>query len=130
MTIDEATLGALVDRIMPRDHDPGALDLGTLGFVRRHLAASAEDGTLIATGLADLDRRADGAFAALPADKQIALLEAVEAEPWFVRAVTIVAEGFYADPDNGGNDGARSWDMIGYRHRLPDGPSGPPERAR
>ena len=40
------------------------------------------------------------------------------------------AEGFWADPGNGGNRDARSWAIIGYLHGLPEGPSGPPEPAR
>ena len=54
----------------------------------------------------------------------------VEHARWFAALVELTAEGFWADPGNGGNRDARSWDIIGYRHRLPDGPSGPPPRRR
>lgn len=131
MAGDEALLRAVIDQIMPRDDDPGALDLGSLDFVRRRLAGDSGDAEIVARGLETLEAAAvaaGGAFATLPAARQLALLEAVEHEPWFVRLVTLTAEGFYADPDNGGNEGARSWEMIGYRHGLPDGPSGPPKR--
>jgi hypothetical protein len=130
MDIGDALLAAVIDLIIPRDADPGALDLGTLTFVRAHLASDPADAALIAAGLDTLDGRAGGPFAGLSPSRRLALLETLEAEPWFVRLVTLTAEGYYADPGNGGNDGARSWDMIGYRHRLPDGPSGPPERPR
>lgn len=128
--IERAQLGPVVDLIIPRDSDPGALDLGTLDFVVELLGAEARDAELIARGLDALDAKAKGGkFAALAPDEQLALLDAVENEPWFDRLVTITSEGFYADPDNGGNAGARSWEMIGYRHGLPDGPSGAPEKS-
>jgi hypothetical protein len=131
MPIERAQLGPVVDLIIPRDGDPGALDLGTLDFVVALLGTRTQDAALIARGLDALDAKATGGtFAALSTGDQQALLEAVESEPWFVRLVTITTEGFYADPGNGGNAGARSWEMIGYRHGLPEGPSGPPERPR
>ena len=49
----------------------------------------------------------------------------VEESDWFRQLVELTAEGFWADPGNGGNRDARSWAMIGYRHGLPEGPSGP-----
>ncbi|MET0429090.1 MAG: hypothetical protein ABW026_11410, partial [Microvirga sp.] len=55
-----------------------------------------------------------------------AALQGVATTPWFKVLIELAAEGYYADPGNGGNSGARSWAMIGYEHRLPDGPDGPP----
>jgi hypothetical protein len=133
MEIDRAQLARVIDLIMPRDADPGALDLGTLEFVLQHLGSNAEDADAVARGfeaLATDALAAGGTFTALSSAQRLALLEAVEAEPWFVRLVTLTAEGFYADPGNGGNAGARSWEMVGYRHGLPEGPSGPPQRQR
>jgi hypothetical protein len=129
---DDALLRAVIDRIIPRDDDPGALDLGSLDFVLQRLAEGTEDADIVARGLEALETAAAALgrpFATLAPREQVPLLEAVEHEPWFVRLVTLTAEGFYADPDNGGNDGARSWKMIGYRHGLPDRPSGPPKRT-
>jgi hypothetical protein len=51
---------------------------------------------------------------------------AIADELWFGALVMPTSEGVYADPGNGGNVGAASWAMIGYRHGLPEGPSGPP----
>ncbi len=124
--IDENLLRAVVDQIIPGDADPGAISLGTMGFVQSRLAANARDEALIAAGLAALDASAGGQFAGLGAAEQIARLEAVETEPWFERLVTLTSEGYYADPGNGGNAGAKSWTMMGYRHGLPEGPDGPP----
>lgn len=122
----DALLEAVIDRIIPRDDDPGALDLGTPRFVRGILASEPRDGALIEAGLA---RLAETDFINADAAGRDALLLTIEHESWFERLVTITSEGFYADPGNGGNDGARSWAMIGYEHRLPDGPDGPPAKG-
>jgi choline dehydrogenase-like flavoprotein len=45
-----------------------------------------------------------------------------------MRLVELVAEGVYADPGNGGNPDAASWRMVGYEHRMPEGPTGPAAR--
>jgi hypothetical protein len=128
---------SVLDCIIPPDRDPGALALGTDRFVLARLNESAGDAALITAGLADLQARAqrtqDARFETLDPGDRVAMLEAVETEPWFARLVTLTSIGYYADPDNGGNADARSWTMIGYRHGLPEGPSGPPRpkaRAR
>ena len=121
-----ARLRAVIGRIVPRDADPGALDLGTDDYVRAQLAGDAAgQRAAIEAGLATLDPD----FVSLSLLAQDAQLAAVAAQPWFVALSELVAEGFYADPGNGGNRDARSWSMIGYEHRLPDGPNGPAARA-
>lgn len=124
-----ARLRAVIDRIIPADQDPGALDLGADDYVAAQLAGEAREfAEDIFAGLEALDLAGrvnyQAAFAALPPPQQDALLSAVEMQPWFLALAELTAEGFYADPANGGNRGARSWAMIGYEHRLPDGPSG------
>lgn len=131
MVYDDDVLRAVIDCIIPPDQDPGALDLGTDGFVKSLLAKRFGDEALIAEGLSILEekcRRSGSSFATLPLSERTDRLEAIEREAWFERLVTIVSQGYYADPDNGGNAGARSWQMIGYRHGLAEGPSGPPEK--
>ena len=118
-------LRAVIDRIIPEDDSPGALALGSDRFVMERLRADAGDRELIEGGLKNLPED----FATLPVARQDELLLALGNPPWFQRLVVLVSEGFYADPDNGGNDGARSWALIGYRHGLPEGPSGPPARV-
>jgi hypothetical protein len=122
-------LRAVIDRIIPADQDPGALELGTDHYVLSQLSGEAveflED---ILAGLDALDLAArlrfGRLFAGLPDGEKDALLGEIEKQPWFLALAELTAEGFYADPANGGNLGARSWQMIGYEHRLPDGPSG------
>jgi hypothetical protein len=131
---DEDLLHAVLDCIIPADRDPGALELGTDRFVRARLTADPEQGETVANGLTALDVRAKAArgarFCALDVGDRVPLLEQVETEPWFALLVTYASWGFYADPGNGGNADAASWTMIGYEHRLPEGPDGPPGGVR
>ncbi len=120
---------AVIDRIIPGDQDPGALDLETDRFVITQLQQTEPAAIAVSTGLKDLDEVATAKFgtrfAALTTEQQDDLLKSIEHEDWFVTLAELTAEGFYADPGNGGNREALSWRMIGYEHRLPDGPNGP-----
>jgi choline dehydrogenase-like flavoprotein len=116
--MDQALLAAVVDRIMPADHDPGAIALGVTGYLQRHFEHDPADAALVSAGLAQL--------AASPVTDH--LLQSVSTESWFSRLVELVAEGVYADPGNCGNRDAASWTMVGYHHGLPEGPNGPDAR--
>ena len=125
-----AVLRAVVDRILPRDQDPGAWDAGAAEYLARQL-----DGDLLAlrevvrAGLAALDAearmRSGGGFAALGPEAQDALLSDVESgavraewtvspPQFFGLLVRTTAEGFYSDPGQGGNHGGVSWAMTGF----------------
>ncbi|MCM0019663.1 MAG: GMC family oxidoreductase N-terminal domain-containing protein, partial [Tagaea sp.] len=97
--MNEDLLARLVEAILPEDRDPGAERAATLDYVRAHLPPDI------------VAKMRDGAPAELAG------------EAWFARLCDLAAEGFYADPGNGGNDGGVSWRMIGYEPRLPDGPA-------
>ena len=117
MTIDLAVLRAVLDAIIPPDADPGATDLGVDDFVLSILANErAPDEPMIRAGL----ERLGGDFLASDPEARTARLTQVADQPWFVRLAELAAEGYYADPDNGGNHDARSWAMIGYQPRLPE----------
>ena len=134
-------LRALLDRLIPADEFPGALGAGTDSFVIDLLAGDcAGEATDLLHGLAQLDVEAavrhGQPFAALLPVNQDALLTALEqnhpatvwpapltAAGFLNRMVDIAAEGFYADPANGGNRGAASWRMVGYDPRLPTNPT-------
>jgi len=136
-------LRALLDRLIPADEYPGALAAGTDKFILQLLTHScAAEATTLAQGLMRLDAEANSChgqrFAALPATAQDALIRALvqnrTTTPWpatvsaaaFVnRLIDLAAEGFYADPANGGNRDAASWRMIGYDPLLPVRPSAP-----
>jgi hypothetical protein len=128
-------LRAAIDCIIPTDQDPGATDLDVDQYILGQLAGDVSgQAESILSGLCALDAEAvarNGAsFAALGTADQIALIEETEHLPWFRLLVELTAEGFYADPENGGNREAYSWAMIGYQHRLPDGPSAKTRQVR
>ena len=132
MSAIDALLRAVIDRILPADDDPAASGFGADAYVARRLAEDAALATIIREGLSRLERHVltgnGGPFAGLPAARQDDVLRRFEDEPWFRALCEWVAEGVYADPDNGGNRGAAAWAMVGYRHGLPEGPSGPAGR--
>lgn len=130
-----SALRAALDRIIPRDEFPGATDAGADGYILRQLAGDCVlELPLIRDGLTCLDAeaRATGAtsFASLGEKEQDALLAAIERGEvrtiwsvapiaWFARLVELTAEGYYADPGNGGNRGGVAWKMLGYDPRTP-----------
>lgn len=70
-----ATAAALAERILPRTDTPGAIDVGVPAFIDRMYGAylTAEERTRFASGLAGVDRVAQGrggALAGLPAAVQ------------------------------------------------------------
>jgi choline dehydrogenase-like flavoprotein len=137
------TLAAALDRVVPEDRFPSATGAGVMDFIERNAGAGfGAAWPLLLSGLDDLDAEAksDGGagFALLGADGQDQVLAAVEhgdvKTAWAVRPaeffdtlVTLAADGYYADPGNGGNRGSISWSMVGYpaplapasRGRLP-----------
>jgi choline dehydrogenase-like flavoprotein len=123
---EQALLRAVIDRIYPADAHPSATGFGAEGYILPMLEGDAKPiREMIRYGLAELARAGFLGKSALEQDR---LLEAESREPWFKCLVELTAEGVYADPDNGGNRDAASWVMLGYEHRLPEGPSGPPRQ--
>ena len=121
---EQALLRAVIDRLMPADDFPSATGFGADNFILKILDGDAEHlHEPIRYGLGELDRLG---FLALDPNEQDNALAGLAHQPWFERLVELTAEGVYADPGNGGNRDAASWTMLGYEHRLPDGPTGPP----
>ena len=122
-----STLAAAIDRIIPADDFPSASQAGGMRFIERlfrtDLAPRLDEMRTLLDGIHAAARTAHGSgLESLPADAQDALLRQVERSPLgraFAWLVEIVNEGYYADPANGGNDGAASWRMIGYEPRVP-----------
>ncbi len=95
----------LADLIIPRTDTPGASDVGVTGFVDHLLAAWYHDDERdhFRAGLADIDRRAGGTFTAIPADRQTALLQAIDgtkgepgsAEAEFARLKALTVYGYF-----------------------------------
>lgn len=124
------TLCALIDTLIPPDEFPGGWDSGVGGYFAlgfgRQLAAHLD---LYKSCLCALDAASKALhgqpFAALDLAARTALLEQLERENapdgWsvsprhFVRvAAEHAAEGYYADPGNGGNTDGICWKMIGF----------------
>ena len=123
---EQALLRAVIDRIYPGDDFPSATGFGADAYILKMLNGDAKPvREMIRYGLAELGR---AGLLDKTTPEQDRLIEAGSGELWFKSLVELTAEGVYADPGNGGNRDAASWTMIGYEHRLPDGPSGPPRQ--
>lgn len=110
-----AALEAVAMRIFPSDGTPGAREAGVVFFFDKALGSFAADmKPAILAGLADLDSRAGGSFASLPAVRQDELLRAVEQGEFFgtVRFGTIA--GMMANPTWGGNRNQVGWKLLGF----------------
>lgn len=136
-----ATLSAAVDRVVPRDADPGALDANVPEYIDRilqtpQLHKMREDFT---PGLAAIERRCQRmhktSFAsATPAqrDELLALFKdsaenSGEAR-WYEILVVLTLEGFLGDPSYGGNRGEVGWKLLGFTlvGRNPNARGDPP----
>ena len=136
-----ASVEAITSRLIPADHEPGAVEAGCVNFIDKALAH--EDAALrpiYTEGLRGLDAvsRAHGAggarFTALKPSQQDAVLRAIEdgtAEAWprggvtgpdfFVQVWQHTIWAFLADPKYGGNQGYAGWRLLQYpggRHVL------------
>ena len=124
------TLRAVVDCLIPPDDFPGAYDAGVCDYLERifqtDLAAQSE---FFLTGIdginAEALKRFNKPFATLTPDQKLSTLAAIESNqvttPWpispllfFEMLVNITAEGYYSDPQQGGNRGNVSWVMTGF----------------
>jgi hypothetical protein len=121
-----ADLRAVLDRIIPKDDYASATEAGVDRFILDLWRGGSEPSeALVRDGLSTM-----AGFAHLPADEQDRQLGTRADCRWFRYLCELAAEGFYADPGNGANPDAVSWQMIGYRPGLPAGPSGPPSDPR
>lgn len=128
-----ATLCAAFNRLIPADEFPGAWDNGAGDYLAaqfsRDLAAHIE---LYRAGLDSLNAEAQTRhaqdFAVLNEVAQDEILETIErgevqthwpinARHFFEAMLNHSAEGYYADPGNGGNLEKASWQMIGFLDR-------------
>jgi len=132
--LQQQTLRAIVDCLIPPDDYPGAYEAGVCDYLERlyqtDLASQLE---FCAAGLDSIDTESRFRFAAafqdLNSDQQSSILQAIETgnvfTPWpisptqfFNLLVTTTAEGYYSDPQQGGNRGSISWEMTGFEERT------------
>jgi len=128
LTDDEyETVSAVVERICPRDDEPGAIDLGVPEYLDRALATPTLSHVRddFVRGTEVLMRRAQNRhhkpFPQLAPAEQDALLTEFknaaagtgEAHYWTV-LIGLTMEGLFGDPVHGGNRGGRGWQLLGY----------------
>ena len=122
-----ATLVAAVDRMLPKDEDPGALDANVPEYIDRMLQSEAltQMRANFVPGVAALDRRAQRMFkvpfAQAKPEQQDELLTLFKNSPeksgearWYEMFVVLVLEGFLGDPSYGGNQGEVGWKLVGF----------------
>jgi gluconate 2-dehydrogenase gamma chain len=128
------TLPAVVDCLIPPDDFPGGSDAGVCDYIERLLETDlAEHAEFFRLGLEAIDSEAlatyNAPFSVLIRGQQIAILERIESgavktswpiapERFFAMLVNITAEGYYSDPQQGGNRGCASWVMTGFEDAL------------
>jgi hypothetical protein len=108
-------LEAFANRLIPRDENsPSAVECGAVEYIDRSLAEPQAAG--VPAILAGLDGGAS--LAELPAEKQDAVLTALEKAPdtaaFFTTIRRLVLEGMFCDPRWGGNRNYAGWDLIRY----------------
>ncbi|WXH28244.1 hypothetical protein WA016_02188 [Myxococcus stipitatus] len=126
-TFEYAVVSAAVERILPKDEDPGALDADVPVYIDRILTTPEmkpiRDDFL--EGLAALERRSQRmfqkGFSTLTAAQQDELLtlfkdsKAGSGEAHFMELLTVLTlEGYLGDPSYGGNKGKVGWRLMGF----------------
>jgi len=119
--MNSETLRAVVDCLIPPDDFPGAYDAGVCDYLERLLQTDlAEHAEFFRAGIDAIDAEAlarfDKPFAQLSQTEQNATLVAIEsgAPRFFEMLVNTTAEGYYSEPQQGGNRGTISWLMTGF----------------
>ena len=128
------TLPAVVDCLIPPDDFPGAYDAGVCDYIEQLLHTDlAGHADFFRAGIDALDSEAlatcNAPFAALTHDQQISILKDIESgavkTSWpiaparfFEMLVNTTVEGYYSDPQQGGNRGRASWVMTGFEDAV------------
>jgi hypothetical protein len=126
----QQTLRAAVDRIIPADDYPGAWQAGVGDYLERQfekdLRPVLDDYRIGLTALeAESLARFQLSFSLLAVEDQDTLLGRIEAgdvlaewavapRSFFNLLVNTTAEGFYSEPEQGGNRNRVSWAMTGF----------------
>ncbi|MBA2705232.1 MAG: gluconate 2-dehydrogenase subunit 3 family protein [Blastocatellia bacterium] len=132
--LQQQTLRAVVNRIIPPDDYPGAWDAGVGDYLTRQFEADlAPQLELYCAGLdaveAESLTRFQSSFARLTIAEQDATLVHIEAgellTSWpipparfFELLVNTTAEGYYSEPEQGGNRAAIAWAMTGFDEHV------------
>lgn len=125
------TLQSIIDRLIPADDYPSGWEAGVGSYLFRHWYSDLSVHVpLIEAGLRSVDAEAQirysVPFTELEKERQDLILESLEEgdvlSEWVVdpkrflnTLANLAAEGYYSDPDNGGNHNVTSWSMVGFR---------------
>jgi gluconate 2-dehydrogenase gamma chain len=131
--VQQRTLRAAIDRIIPPDDFAGAWDAGVGEYLSRQFSRDlAPQFELYCAGLDGIEAEAlmrfQSSFASLTVDQQDLTLHRIEAgevmAPWmtpptrfFELLVNTTVEGYYSEPAQGGNRNATSWAMTGFEEQ-------------
>lgn len=125
------TAGAICDRIIPADQDPGAAAAGVVNYIDLQLTGPYKKYQRVyRQGLAGVDQASESRhgklFAALSPDEQDRLLAEMDAgklaagalnqtlaKRFFDMICDHTMQGYYGDPRHGGNREYASWRMLG-----------------
>jgi gluconate 2-dehydrogenase gamma chain len=108
------TLAAIAARILPTTDTPGAQEAGAVWFMDALLGdALADSMPLIQAGIADLNKRAGGAFAALDSAAQDSRLKEIEDGEFFGFVHFLTLAGTFTLGQYGGNRDNLGWKMLG-----------------
>ena len=126
----QQTLRAVLNCLIPPDDFPGAWDAGVSDYLTRQFQTDlAPRFDFYCSGLDGLDSEAaarfGNSFSLLATTEQVSILESVETgevvtewtippRVFFDLLVNTTAEGYYSNPEQGGNRGAVSWAMVGF----------------
>jgi gluconate 2-dehydrogenase gamma chain len=132
--MNSETIRAVVDCLIPPDDFPGAYEAGVCNYLERLLQTDlAEHADFFRAGIDAIDREAlaryNARFEALTPDQQISVLTGIESgavktswpvapSRFFEMLVNTTAEGYYSDPQQGGNRGCASWVMTGFEDAV------------
>jgi gluconate 2-dehydrogenase gamma chain len=122
-----ALLAAACERILPRDEDPGATDLGCAVYIDQMMAdadAKALWGRALLGGLPELEKQSKARFGKVFAEATIEQQEQLLTQwqrsrftgesAFFEVLHALTMEGAFSDPTYGGNLAARGWAMVGF----------------
>jgi gluconate 2-dehydrogenase gamma chain len=132
--MNSETIRAVVDCLIPPDDFPGAYEAGVCNYLERLLQTDlAEHADFFRAGIDAIDTEAlaryNARFEALTPDQQISILAGIESgavktswpvapSRFFEMLVNTTAEGYYSDPQQGGNRGCASWVMTGFEEAV------------
>jgi hypothetical protein len=132
--LEQQTLQAVIDCLIPPDEFPGAYSAGVCDYLARLFETDlAPQLAFYRSGLDGIEAeslaRFQTTFHALTPDQQISTLQAIESgdvitswpispQHFLELIVNTTAEGYYSDPQQGGNRGAISWLMTGFEERV------------